>query len=287
MALHRFEVLPGIKRGRTFDEYVERIGGDDVELFGGRHQVMAGVIEGDARLRVQGDAVVLLAEEPGRGRGNDRLYFANADLFDIRVTGECASRYARAEADSEHGFRVRMKETGQVAHHALQLHVEDLRGGFDVAIYVDINGSVVPARNRNGGVAALFYVKDFRLSFVDSHLTSVGDEIAGSRRDTEPTQTSQNACNRDAGSCGRRLNRYEQRDETAGDGRDQEVLLRLLRSDGRNQAQTHNKRADNTAQRVSGIDRARCASGVSFTFGQRRAGERKACAPEERAREDG
>ena len=48
MALHRFEVLFRIQRGGSFHEYIQRIGGDDVELFVRGQQVMPRVIEDDA-----------------------------------------------------------------------------------------------------------------------------------------------------------------------------------------------------------------------------------------------
>ena len=71
-----------------------------------------------------------------------------------RIACERAGGDARAEADAEHRFRVGMQHAGQVAHHALQLHVVGLGGGLHVAVDVDFDRAIVPARDRDRRIAA-------------------------------------------------------------------------------------------------------------------------------------
>ena len=52
MLLDRFEILLRIQRGGSFDEHVQRIGGDDVELLGGGQQVVARVVVDDVGARI-------------------------------------------------------------------------------------------------------------------------------------------------------------------------------------------------------------------------------------------
>ena len=59
------------------------------------------------------------------------------------IAGESACGNSRAEADAEHGFRIGMNQPRQMAHHALQLHVEQFGGGFHVAVDIDVNGAVL------------------------------------------------------------------------------------------------------------------------------------------------
>ena len=143
MALHRLEVLLRIKRGGSFDEDVERIGGDDVELVGGGQQVVARVVEDDVRARIEHDAVILrrrryCVEAGGiTGSISQTVIFSNAGIAGERSGGDTG-----AEADAEHRFRIGMQQGGQMADHALQLHVVEFGGRFHVAVDVDVDRAV-------------------------------------------------------------------------------------------------------------------------------------------------
>ena len=76
-----------------------------------------------------------------------------------------------------------MQHAGQVAHHALQLHVVGFGGGFHVAVDVDLDGAIVPARDGHGGIAAFDGVQNFARARVQRHAASISDEFAGDRRE--------------------------------------------------------------------------------------------------------
>ena len=63
MPLYRFEILLRIKRRRSFDEHIERIGGDDVEFLCGGEQIVARVVKHDMRARIERHVVILRAEK--------------------------------------------------------------------------------------------------------------------------------------------------------------------------------------------------------------------------------
>ena len=137
-------------------------------------------------MRVRGivqDVVILLGEIARGGGRNHGLDFADGDVLDAGIAGEGAGRDARAEADAQHRFRIGMKQPGQMAHHALQLHVEGLGGGFDVAVDVDLDRAVAPARDGDRGVAALDGVEQLGIGRGDGDAATVGDHLAGNRVD--------------------------------------------------------------------------------------------------------
>src|SRR5580698_1584141 len=134
------------------------------------HDVGAGMVED----------VVILVREIARGSGwNHGLNLTNRDLLNGRIAGEGAGGHSRAEADAQHGQGPRMQQGGQVSDHALELHVVEFGGGLHVAVYVDVDGAVVPSRNGYGRVDSFGGVQDLRRSGVDAHAAPIRDEFAG------------------------------------------------------------------------------------------------------------
>ena len=183
MALDGFEVLLGVDGGGALGEDVQRIAGDDVELIGGGQQVVARVVEHNPGLGILVDLVILLTEKTRGGGWDHGLDFADGDVLDRRIPGEGAGADSGAEAYAKDGFRRRVQYAGQVAHHALQLHVVGLGGGFHVAVDVNLDGAIVPARDGHRGIAAFDGVKHFALARVQRHAASVSDEFAGNGRE--------------------------------------------------------------------------------------------------------
>jgi len=189
MPLHRLVVLERIQRRRPLHENIQRIRCDDVVLILRRHQIVPRVVVHDPRLRIILHRVILRRKEPGRGRRNHRLNFANRDMFDARVSRERPRRNTRAESNSQYRLRVRMQNRGQMPDHSLQLHIEDLGRGFHVPVDVHVNRAVVPARNRHRRVAAFLRIKDFRHPLISAHKPPVGNQFARRRVDVPGEQS--------------------------------------------------------------------------------------------------
>ena len=249
---------------------------------------MARVVEDDVGLRVERDAIILIAEVlRGSGR-DDGLDLTDGDLLNPGVAGEGAGGDARAKADAEHGFRIRVQQGGQVANHALQLHVENLGGGFHVAVDVHVDGAVVPARDGDRGVAAFLRIENGGIAFVDGHAAAIGDEFAGDGIHAPGNAGAEEKDHADEcpGAEGF-LHHRDDGDETAQDRDDEQQLFGLLRADAGDENEADQQRSDDAAESVCGVNASGGAAGILTGARDGGAGERETRAPEERGGQDG
>ena len=99
---------------------------------------MPRVVVNDLYLLVLHYAVILSGKMLCHDFGNQRLDLANHNPFDAGMHDERPGRDARAAADDEDRFRLRMYEGRNMAEHPLQSHVLRLTGGLNFSADVKV-----------------------------------------------------------------------------------------------------------------------------------------------------
>ena len=117
------EELAGIERGGTLDPWVERIGGNRVELLVRGQQVMTRIVVLDVHLRVADDVEVVLREVRRDDVRHQPLDFGDGLVGDEWIDRDGPRGHAGAAANHEDARRVRRYQRRDVTKHPLQPHV--------------------------------------------------------------------------------------------------------------------------------------------------------------------
>ncbi len=133
MLLHHLEEFLGVQVGRALHPRIQRIDGDSVEAFLGRHQVVAAVVDPHLDLGIAQDIEIRLAKVGGSGLRNQRLDFHDGLAFYSWIDGHRACRNSRAAANHQDRARVCRRQSGEVPQHSLEPHVSRHVRSLDLA----------------------------------------------------------------------------------------------------------------------------------------------------------
>ena len=227
-----FKILLRVEHGSAFDPRMDRIGGDDVEFFGRRGEIVPGVVVDDFDAAIMEHVVVFLGETSGDGAWDQRLDLANHDALDRRVSDERSGGHAGAATHDEHRARLRMEEGGDMAEHELEPHVLEKAGRLGFSADVEETPAGTRFCDRDGSVDTLANKEDIGGGIVGVDLSAVSDELPGRGGQTgrEHERDGRGRSKRDrAGKMARR-----KCDQRCDEREDEEDLRRVLSPDQRN-----------------------------------------------------
>ena len=257
---------------------------------------MARVVDSHAHFRVADHVEVVLAEIRRHHARHQRLDLGDRFVIHRRVHGDGAGCHARAAADDQHSARMLRDERRQVAEHPLQAHVLRLARRLHLARVVIVADAVGQLGHGDRGVQPLADVDDVGLAHAGRRVAAVRDEQARqrvhapceqARRDHRDRQHDRRTdvpsfgVRRIAGARVRRLEHQQRRQRR----RDDDDLLGVRAANPRDEHEAGQERADDRADRVRGVYAAREAAGVLLRGGRGGERQRKARAPEHRARQ--
>ncbi len=145
----QLEVLFRIQRGRPLHPRVNGIGGDDVEGFVRRQDIVPGIVVHDADARVVDDVMVLVVEVRRDDAGNQALDLADDDPLDLGMHDKRSGGHSRPASDHEHRTGFGMQERGEVRQHSLQPHILRTARRLDLAADVKVPRTVERHRDRD------------------------------------------------------------------------------------------------------------------------------------------